>query len=146
MLLGELSWWSSNQAAMGPDLVVVLPLDRSRPASLVEGVEPVLVQMFIAELAIEALDVAVLHGAAGLDQQMANAMLLSPGHDDAAGEFRAVVGAHGQRVAPKARSLLQHPGDVLSRDAEVHGNVYAFVAEVIGYCQVLQAAAICQAV
>ncbi len=51
-----------------------------------------------------------------------------------------------QRVAPKARSLLQHPGDVLPRDAEAHGNVHTFVAEVIGYRQVLQAPAIGQAI
>ena len=35
-----------------------------------QGREPLLVEAFVAELAIEAFDVAVLHWAAGLDRQM----------------------------------------------------------------------------
>jgi hypothetical protein len=113
MLLGELSRRYPAQTAVRPELVVVLPPDGGTPASLVETVKPALVEMLIAELAVETLDVAVLHGPARLNQEMADAILLCPGHEDAAGELRAVVGAYGQRATPKARSLLQHPGDVL---------------------------------
>ena len=38
--------------------------------------EPALVQVFVAELAVEALDVSVLHGPAKLDPDVANAMRL----------------------------------------------------------------------
>lgn len=73
-----------------------------------------LVQAFVAEFAIEALDVTVLHGSSWLDQEMANAMLLRPGHERPTGEFRAVVGTHRQRVATEGGSLIQQARDVLA--------------------------------
>lgn len=54
---------------------------------LVQGLEPALVQMLVTELAIEVLDVAVLHGTPWLDQDVANAAGLRPGHECPAGEL-----------------------------------------------------------
>ena len=45
---------------MGSDLVVILPPLFNEAAGFVEGGEPVLVEAFIAELAVEAFDVGVL--------------------------------------------------------------------------------------
>lgn len=66
-----------------------------------------LVEAFITELAVEAFDVAVLHGLAGLDQQVVDAMPLGPGDEGPAGEFRTVVGANGARIATEAGRLVQ---------------------------------------
>ena len=47
------TWWA--------DLVVVLPPDGDGPLSLRHGLEPIMVvKAFVPELAVEALDVAVL--------------------------------------------------------------------------------------
>ncbi len=44
-------------------------------AGLLQSLEPVLVEALVAELAVEALDAAVLHELARLDQQMSHVML-----------------------------------------------------------------------
>lgn len=46
---------------MQPDLVVVLPPGANDLSGLQAGFKPVLVEVFVPELAVEALDVAVLH-------------------------------------------------------------------------------------
>ena len=93
MQLGEASRWHAAQAAVRPDLVVVRSPNRHGLPGLVQSLEPALVEMLVAELSVEALDVAVLHGAPWLDQDMANAMRLGPGHECPTGELRAVVNA-----------------------------------------------------
>ncbi len=58
---------NASQQAVRPDLVVVLTALSNLLANLVYRLEPLFVEAFIAELAVEALDVAVLHGPAELN-------------------------------------------------------------------------------
>lgn len=74
MQLGEASRWHASQAAVRPDLVVVGSPDRHGHPGLMQCLEPALVQVLATELAVEALDEAVLHGAPRLDQGVADAM------------------------------------------------------------------------
>ena len=99
---------------MRSDLVVVRSPDRHGHPGLMQGLEPALVQVLVPELAVEALDVAVLHGAPRLDQDVANAMRLRPGHEGPAGELWTVVGTYSLRVPAKQRSAVQHPGHVMT--------------------------------
>src|SRR3954471_1645206 len=131
MLLGEAGWRDASKAAVRSDLVEVLSPRGFGSPSLGQRLEPVLVQALVAELAVEALDVAVLHRPAGLDQDVPNAVPLRPRHEGAAGELRTVVGAHGRRVAAEPRRLIEQPRDVLARDSEVDRDLHAFVAEVV---------------
>ena len=72
--LGEPGRWDAPQIAVRSDFVVVLlPEGRAYP-SLVQGLKSLLIEMLIAELAAEALDVAVVHGASRLDQDVAHTM------------------------------------------------------------------------
>ena len=64
--LGKMRRCETAHAAVRPDLVVVLPPDGDGRSGLVQRLEPVVVQAFVAELAVEAFDVAVLHGPARL--------------------------------------------------------------------------------
>ena len=50
-----------------------------------------LVEALVAELAVEAFDVAVLRRAARFDQDVHDTVLLRPGDEGAAGELRHVV-------------------------------------------------------
>ena len=93
MLLGKGSRWNTSQRAVWPDLVVVLAPVGDLLAGLGQGLEPLFVEAFIAELAIEALDVAVLHGPAGLNQDVAHTVGMRPRQKLAAGELWAVVNA-----------------------------------------------------
>ena len=76
------------------DLVVVLPPDSDRVPGLRQRVEPMLVQAFVPKIAVETFNVAVLHWAARLNQDVANPVSLSPRHECATGEFGSVVGSH----------------------------------------------------
>ena len=60
MQLGELRWWHAPTAAVRPDLVVVLAPSLDGCLGLMQVLEPLLVQALVPELAVEALDVAVL--------------------------------------------------------------------------------------
>ena len=65
---GKLRWRDATTAAVRTYLVEVTPPIGDDLASLDQRREPVFVETFVAELAVEALDVAVLHGFAGFDQ------------------------------------------------------------------------------
>ncbi|OBQ32273.1 MAG: hypothetical protein AN487_22680, partial [Anabaena sp. CRKS33] len=67
----------------------------------------------VTELAVKALDIAVLHGAPWLNQDVTNAVRLCPCHERPAGELRPVVSAHRQGIATKARRTVEQSGDVL---------------------------------
>ena len=84
MQSGELGGRHPSATAVRANLVVVLP-----PAAIVarvlgQGLEPMVIQAFVPELAVKALDVAVLHWSARFDQDMANAMGLCPAHERSA--------------------------------------------------------------
>jgi hypothetical protein len=63
-----------------------------------------------------------------------------------AGEPRTVVGTRRQRIAAEDGSLVEQPRDVLARDAPVHSDAHAFMAEVVGHRQALDSPAGTQAV
>ena len=65
--LAELPWGAVVERAMGALAVVLLTPGRECTPDVVQGAEPVSVEALIAQPAVEALDVAVLHGPARLD-------------------------------------------------------------------------------
>src|ERR1017187_9898763 len=112
----ELSWRHALTTAVRPDLVVVLAPFRQGDTRLVQVLEPVLVEAFVAKLAVEAFDVAVLHGPARLDQQVPDVVGLRPANEDPTGELRPVVGTHGHGIATKDGGLVQQPCYVVATD------------------------------
>jgi hypothetical protein len=50
------------------------------------------------------------------------------------------------RVASKQSRLIQQSGHILPRDAVIDSYFHAFMAEIIGHCQIFQSATIAQAV
>ena len=70
MLLGELGRWNSPAAAVRPDLVVVLPPHGNDRSGLLKRLEPLLIDALVPELAVEALDAAILHATPLLNQDM----------------------------------------------------------------------------
>lgn len=93
VLLGKSSRRDATDAAVWSDLVVVAPPVRNGLPGLLKRLEPVFVQALVAELPVEAFDVAVLHRLARLDEQVPHAMLDRPGDEGPARELRPIVNA-----------------------------------------------------
>jgi hypothetical protein len=106
MQSGELGGRHPSATAVRANLVVVLPPSGDCCPGLGKGLEPMVVQAFVPELVVKALDLAVLHWPARFDQDVANVMGLCPAHERSAGEFGSVVGAHHIWVAAKQRRLI----------------------------------------
>ena len=64
--------------------------------------------------------------------------VLAPGHEGPSGELRAVIGAHGQRIASEDGRQIRQPGHALAQVAPDR-DAHALVAEVIGQRQPLGA-------
>lgn len=143
MVGSELGRWDSTAAAVWANLVVVAPPVGDDLPGLGQRGEPVLIEALVPELAVEAVDVAVLHGFARLDQQVLDAMSLCPGNKGPAGELGAVVGPHGPWVAAKAGGLVEHPDHVGPANAVVDRDIHALVGEVIGHGQALEPSSVC---
>ena len=67
-----------------------------------------LIQAFIAEFSIEALDVCILHGLAWSDERQLHADLIDPSVQGPAGKLRAVVRGDGFGQPTQFRKPLQH--------------------------------------
>jgi hypothetical protein len=116
MLLRELSRWYLAQAAVPSGVVVVgAPRKDARPG-LWHGIQPMFVQALVTKLAIEALDVVVLHGPSWLNQDVEHA-----GNVQGVLEHGAPLVKGGLAKAAAAESLdgqacfrlLEEPDDLL---------------------------------
>jgi len=76
---------------VGSELIVVVSPSLDRGLSLLERNERVLVQTFVAQFAVEAFDVRVLHGLARSDEMQLDPVTMCPRIEHAARELRAVV-------------------------------------------------------
>src|SRR5271166_6813172 len=74
--------------------VILLPPVRQGVAHIVQGPEPAGVEALVAQPAVEALDVAVLHRTTRLDMHQPDSPVLSPADHPPGGELRPVVRAH----------------------------------------------------
>lgn len=74
---------------MQPDRVVIVSPERQLPAGVVQCVEDLLVQEFVAQAAIEALDKGVLLGLARIDIMLGHPVPVCPLQDGAARELGA---------------------------------------------------------
>jgi hypothetical protein len=113
-MLRELSRRNPAQAAVWPDYVVVPALLSDARSSLGQGLKPLLVQALVTKLPIEALDVAVLHGAPWLNQDMPHTMRRCQSHKSSTRELRAVVCSFCLRLASEYSSLVQQSNCVLA--------------------------------
>jgi hypothetical protein len=89
-------------------------------AHLAQGFEHIAVEHFGPVAAVETLDVAILHGLAGLDEAQLDALTLRPSCQRLADELGAVViGAQHPRFAADRDQLVQSAHDAGSRQVRV---------------------------
>jgi hypothetical protein len=116
--------------AMGPFGVVVAAPPLDPPLGLSERVEHLAVEQFVAPLAVEALIVALLPGAAAVNEQRSHAKPAEPGRYDLGGERRAIVrpdGAGGACSTNRSVSACSTSSEVRLRATAMarHSRVYS---------------------
>src|SRR5947209_12854772 len=99
------------KARMRPVMVVVDPPSLNDLASSVQAAEQVLVEAFVAEATIEALDEAILHRLARSNVVPFNGVILLPLQDRSGGQLRAIVANDHQRPSALACEPLKLAGD-----------------------------------
>ena len=124
---------------MGPDLVVVGSPLGYRLTGLLHRLKPVFIQALVPKRAVKALDVSVLRRTARLNQDVLDAVLLSPSHRCPASELRPVVSPDRLGVTPKCGCSVKQTGDVVATNSKVGRDVHAFVREIVCYRQALDA-------
>src|SRR3712207_4329967 len=100
-------------------LVVVEPPSLDDAARLGQAREPALVETFLAEAAVEALDRGVLHRLAGIDEEQLHAILVGPAVELAATELRTIVDHQRVGIAARAGGILKHRDHPLAGQREV---------------------------
>lgn len=89
-------------------VVIIGPPASERDAGLGQRREQRLVQQFIPQPTVEALDEGILHGLARGDVVPCDAALVGPGRDGVVGELAAVV-AHAATADGFTRPPVAHP-------------------------------------
>lgn len=101
---------------MRPSVVIVGPPASERDAGLSKRGEQRLVQQFIPQATVEALDEGVLHGFARRDVVPGDTALIGPCQDGIARELAAVVAHHHLGLAALGDQPVQLPGDPGARE------------------------------
>jgi hypothetical protein len=97
-------------------MVVVVTPCRDQVAGMAQAGEQVLVEAFVPQTAVEALDEAELHGFAGRDVVSFDFPVLLPRQDRIRDQFCAVVTDHHAGIAPQLGDPVQFPGHAMARD------------------------------
>ena len=95
----------SAQSLPGSLLVVFAPPGLHDRTGMENAGEPMLVQAFVTQAAIERFDVGVLIWLARVDQAQLQALLVSPGHHGLAAKLLAVVPTEGFKFRPFPASM-----------------------------------------
>ena len=116
---------------MWADVIVILPPCLDEMTGMGERQEPVLVEAFIAELAVEAFGVAVLCWLARSDVVPFDMVMMCPLQDSPAGEFRAVIADDAMGLAVPGDKPVKLPYHSGSADGGVYGQQQAFTGTLI---------------
>jgi hypothetical protein len=96
---------------MRPDIVVSVAPESQLSAGIGQAVEDLLVEAFIAQAAIEALDAAILLRLARVDVMPLDLVVVRPLQDRLAGELGAIVTDDASRFSIDADQRVQFPCD-----------------------------------
>ena len=120
---------------MWPDVVVVVAPDCQFTAGVCQAVEYLLVQAFIAQAAVEALDLAILLWLSGVDVVPLDAVVVGPFQDGLAGEFGAIVRGYAGGFSVDPDQCVQFPRDPSAGDAGIGNQAEIFTAAIIVHRQ-----------
>ena len=131
----ELIGCSVVEAAVGPHFVVLLSPVGDLGACIEQIAKPVGPQALFAKSPVEALDVSVLGGLAGLDVAQLDLPLQTPSQEVPARQFGAVVAANRLRQATSRDHLVKHARNSAAREASVDLQRQALACKRIHHAQ-----------
>ena len=123
---------------MGSASVVVVEETCCQRAGCWEIFEVFQRQKLVSKTAVEAFDITVIPGAAGLDVENFKLQFLEPRADPGCCELRAVVTANVIRKPSGGEQFCQFVDHVITCDASVHVQSQAFASELVNDHQPLQ--------
>ena len=112
-------------------MIVLLAPEADDLSGMSDVFEPVLVQAFVTQLTIEAFNVAVLHGLAGVYEYVIDLLGIRPLIHRVAGELRTVVTEDFLRHPVKQDSFVQKASDLLAADRSVYFQSQTFPCNLI---------------
>ena len=116
---------------VGSDFVVVAPPFLDDGPGVRDAVEPVLVEAFVAQLAVEALHVAVLLRLARLDEGVLHAVHVAPTIQGQTRELGPVVGVDPPGPASEIDKVVEDPGYAMAGYRAVDLDPKAFLGVVV---------------
>jgi len=119
------------ETRMRPYVIVMAPPDFDEDSSFGAAAEPFHAQAFVAELAVEALVVAVLPRLAWIDQRGVDLRLGEPLQDRLAHELGAIVRAQERRRTVRADQSGEHVDHAGGADAARHVDGMALPRELV---------------
>lgn len=143
---GELGGGALAERAVRAYFVVIASPSRDCRLHVLQRGEPVFVEAFVAELAVEALDAGVLGGLAWLDQQQLHAVGDGPLVEGSSGELRPLIGPDHGRIAAEAAHHFQDVGHALPVDAAGDRDLHGLLGAVVDHSQALDRPAVGQGV
>jgi len=108
--------------------------------------EPVRIQAFVSKSAVEAFDVAVLHGLAWLNVIGRDLPVDTPGHETARSEFRAIIHADRSGTAAALDNTIENASDSLARKRAIGFQRQTLPCEVIDDREHAYRASACQTI
>ncbi len=112
-------------------VIVIVSPSFDQPSSVTERAEQSLVQQFVAQAPVEALDEAVLHRLARRDVVLGDARFLLPAQDGRRHELRVVVADHHCGPTALSDQGVQLTSDAMARQRGVSHQSQALACEVI---------------
>ena len=133
--------------AHGRAVVVVSPEPlRGVILGLLHAFDDVLIQPFVPDRSIVALDAGVLPGLIGLDMLDGNPMFFSPLHQLFTDVFRAVVNPNGAWLAAPFNNPIKAPDDSFGEQREIRFDPRPFAIEVVQHVRQLKSTTIAQSI
>ncbi len=140
MLCGKLNGREAAETRMGPDEVIIVTPTRDDLACVGQTPESMLVQAFIAESAVEALNEGVLHRLARLDIVPGDPTR-NPPQDRATSQFGPIITDNDLGHAAHADELFEFAHHTYSAERSIDYRGQAFAAEVVDDAQNAKASA-----
>lgn len=136
----------SAEGLLGPLLVVLPAPSLDDHTGMCQAGEPVLVQTFLPEAAVERFDVGVLVGLARFDEEQLNTPGVGPVQRGSTAELFSVVCPDRFGQSPRGGDLIQDAHHLVATHRPLGHDGHRLVSRVIDYRQVLDAASFGRAV
>jgi hypothetical protein len=103
--------------------------------SLLDSFDDVLVKPFVLDGAVEAFDIGVLLGLAGLDIMDGNPLFLGPFQLLGADLFRVAIHPYHAKLSPPFNDAIKAPDHTLGRQGKVHLYAQPLTVDVVQHVQ-----------